>query len=270
MKYFTRFLTATALLWLMASCHSFLSTEKTVVPLAIHTTKFYHAQMLCNDTLSDSLRIDISSLAIDTVPPGLLTDSLTAFINYASLLKTDGTLAPDESSLAASLLSENREVYSDPDFHCQGWTLTRKVECLLNADGLFSVSGFDFSFMGGAHPNTQIILKTFDLTTGLAVTVKEMVAPEKMPQLLKVVEQKFRKVYELADTASWQNNGFWFDDGFKLPQNMAVTPDGLYLIYNQYEVAPYAVGTTELIVDADEWMNVLTPEWQQRFGRVRR
>ena len=85
-----------------------------------------------------------------------------------------------------------------------------------------------------------------------------------------MVEQKFRKVYELADTASWQNNGFWFDDGFKLPQNMALTPDGLYLIYNQYEVAPYAVGTTELIVDADEWINVLTPEWQRRFARVRR
>lgn len=252
------------------SCQSSSPAGDTLPPVAIHATRYYQAAAVCADTLADSLRVDLSSIALDTVPQGFMTDSLTAFIRQVTLLAPDGTPMADEAALTAALIGENRETYADPEFPCQGWSLTRKAECLLNADGLFSVSGFDFSYMGGAHPNTQITLRTFDLTTGLPVTVEQMVAPDKMPQLLEMVEQKFRKVYELADTTSWEEAGFWFNKGFVLPRNMALIPDGLYLIYNQYEVAPYAAGSTELIVEADEWMKVLTPEWQQRFARVRR
>lgn len=239
-------------------------------PLGIRQTIFKRVAGVCSDPGGDSLRVDITSLTIDTVPDGLKTDSLSGFIARHSFATFSGSIAVGEEALYESFSGEFEKVRTDFQGPCNGWTLTRKIECLLNADGLFSVSAFDFSFTGGAHPNTVIRLKTYDLTTGQPVNIGQMIDPALKDAFLKTVEKTFRNIYEIADTTSWQVAGFWFDKGFTLPGNMALTPDGLYLIYNQYEVAPYSTGTTELIIPAGEFSSFLTSEWKQRFQTVKR
>jgi len=245
-------------------------SDKSFAPLSIHQTSFKRVLSVCNEPGSDSLRMGIASLVIDTVPDGLNTDSLSGFIARHTLATSTGTLAPDEEALFDSFSGEFEKVRAGFQGPCNGWTLSRKIECLLNANGLFSVSAFGFSFTGGAHPNTIIRLKTYDLTNSQPVSISEMIDPALKDAFLKAVEKTFRKIYEMADTTSWQSAGFWFDKGFTLPENMALTPDGLYLVYNQYEVAPYSFGTTELVVTADEFSSFLTNEWKQRFETVRR
>ncbi|HBZ65785.1 MAG TPA: hypothetical protein DEO70_03035 [Bacteroidales bacterium] len=242
-----------------------------IPPLNIRPVTYQKAEKVCGDLQPDSLTLELFSLSLDSVPEGLLVDSLRAFIDRF-VLATDSAdmLAPDPDSLFSQFVGNWQKTMDDFEGPCQGWTISRKIEPLLNKSGLFSLSALDFSFMGGAHPNTQIRLMTFDLTTGQPVDIRLIINNDQQDAFLKRVEKSFRQVHELSDTASWSYNGFWFDKGFSLPQYMALTPDGLYLMYNQYEVAPYAAGTTELMIPIDEFLAFLKPEWRDRVAAIKR
>lgn len=258
-------------LFLFTGCGEFNSGNSTIIPPIKITPELYHkSERVCGDLNSDSITIDILSFRLDSLPNSLLADSVRAFIDqFVFATDSIGILEADPDSLFSHFAGKwhNTMIYYEGP--CQGWTISRKAEPLLNNAGLFSLSVIDFSYMGGAHPNTRIWLKTFDLITGKSIDIRQIVNKNQQESFLKKVEMSFRQVHELSDTASWSYNGFWFDDGFRLPQNMALTPNGLYLLYNQYEVAPYAFGTTELLIPIDELLPFLTPEWRDRVASVR-
>jgi len=52
--------------------------------------------------------------------------------------------------------------------------------------------------------------------------------------------------------------GFWFNEGnFKLNDNFLITTDGLKFFFNSYEIGPYAIGTTELLIPFSRIKNIL-------------
>ena len=55
--------------------------------------------------------------------------------------------------------------------------------------------------------------------------------------------------HELPDTASLNENYYEFpDDKFQLNQNYGFRKDGIVFYYNNYEIAPYAAGPTEVVI----------------------
>lgn len=262
---------AAVLITILAGCIA-NRTENQVVPepLTVHQTSFRKTLRVCDDPNADSLQVEIASLAIDSVPEGLLTDSLRQFIREHSLADVSSTaLAADVDDLFNRFAREYEQVAGHYGQPCHGWTLNRKLECLLNAGGLFSVSALDFSYTGGAHPNTNITLQTFDLTTGQLVDFSQIIDTAMLATFVITVEKTFRRVHDITDTTSWTSAGFWFEKGFTLPKNMALTPEGFYLVYNAYEVAPYSTGATELMIPATELEPLLNQEWKSRFLNIR-
>lgn len=266
------FFSSVFFIMLFFGCRDNKSGNSNAIPPLNITPEIYHkSERVCGEPNPDSVIIDILSFRIDSVPEGLLVDSIREFINqFVYTTDSIGILAANPDSLFNHLTGNWHNAMDNYEGPCQGWTISRKIESLLNNAGLFSLSALDFNYMGGAHPNTQILLKTFDLITGKPVDIRLIINNYQQEPFLKKVEMSFRQAHELSDTASWSYHGFWFDDGFRLPQNMALTPDGLYLLYNQYEVAPYAVGTTELLIPVDEFIPFLTPEWHDRVASARR
>ncbi len=101
-------------------------------------------------------------------------------------------------------------------------------------------------FMGGAHPNTYTVLSNYRLSDGGVLDIRELYDEA---ELRTQAEAAFREKHGLPASASLNDKGFMFTNGeFALPENMALTPDGLLLIYNPYEVAAYAVGATTLLI----------------------
>lgn len=113
-------------------------------------------------------------------------------------------------------------------------------------ENYFSMNLNTESYMGGAHPNRLILLKSYDLKTGERVDITNLFNQE---VLMAQAEKKFREEHELDAQASLNDAGFMFEEGvFNLPQNMALTAEGLLLIYNNYEVASYAEGLTVFVL----------------------
>jgi hypothetical protein len=65
--------------------------------------------------------------------------------------------------------------------------------------------------------------------------------------VLKIAESEFRKIKSIPENTATNKEWFW-NGLFYLPDNFAFTDAGLLFHYNSYEIAPYALGATELII----------------------
>ena len=99
-------------------------------------------------------------------------------------------------------------------------------------------------------------MKIFDKNSGKELTLNEVVKTPK--SVKKLVERKFREAWEILPNGSLNEKGFWFEnDKFSLPVNVGISNDGLQFYYNPYEIGPYAMGATDIILPFSELKNLM-------------
>ena len=71
--------------------------------------------------------------------------------------------------------------------------------------------------------------------------------------LTQIGDKIFRQAKQLSDTASLIDNYFEFpEDKFELNKNYGFKKEGIVFYYNNYEIAPYAAGPTEVLIPYNE------------------
>ena len=129
----------------------------------------------------------------------------------------------------------------------QSWIVERTGEVKLNKANIFSIDYTEYAFTGGAHPNTFVSFKNFNLTNGEEITLDELFTLEKQQELTTIAEKEFRKLKQMGPYDDLGSAGFWFEnDKFSLNDNFLITENGLVFYYNNYEITAYAFGPTEL------------------------
>ena len=86
-----------------------------------------------------------------------------------------------------------------------------------------------------------------------------MVEETKIIELTAIGESIFRKDENLSSTANLENEYFFENSKFYLPQNFYISDKGLVFLYNPYEIKPYVAGTTELIIPFSSLKNIVKP-----------
>ncbi len=133
-----------------------------------------------------------------------------------------------------------------PDAY-QSWFIERTSEVKLNKGNIFSIDFMEYSYTGGAHPNTVVVFKNYNLSNGEEITLDEIILPDKQAELTKVGETEFIKLKDLTFQADLGQAGFWFENNeFYLNDNFLITDSSLVFYYNNYEITAYAFGPTEL------------------------
>lgn len=142
-----------------------------------------------------------------------------------------------------------------------GWEMQVKGKPLYVSEKVVSLRFDIYHFSGGAHGNPSNILQSFD-STGHTLTLTEMVSDT--AQLRKLTEQKFRQVRkEVVGNKTLSEAGYFVKgDTLPLPQNYALSPDGLLLYYNPYEIGPYVMGDTELLLPYAQLQDLLKPAYR--------
>ena len=131
----------------------------------------------------------------------------------------------------------------------QFWFLGRKALVHYNAADVVSLSFTERSYMGGAHGIESIHFANLDPRSGAAITLADLLEPGSEDKLESIIEARFRAVREIEEGVSLADAGFTFENGeFELPDNFAIGEDALTFYYNPYEIAPYSMGATELVI----------------------
>ena len=129
----------------------------------------------------------------------------------------------------------------------QLWSLERIGKVRHNSDYIFSMELSEYSYLGGAHPNTHINFVNYNLKSGEEIKLDDLFIDNFEEDLNSIAESEFRKIKELSNKVDLGQAGFWFDNNrFHLNNNFLITDSSLIFYYNNYEITAYAFGPTEL------------------------
>src|SRR5690606_23450459 len=101
-----------------------------------------------------------------------------------------------------------------------------------------------------AHGITSVRLLNFDAATGQLVPNEKLISKQQAFEAL--VKAKLEK--EVAE----RNIDVFDPKSFTMPQNIGFNNRGLILLYNQYEIAPYASGIIDFEIPYEEAEDLLT------------
>ena len=144
-----------------------------------------------------------------------------------------------------------------PDSY-QSWFIERTGEVKLNKENIFSIDYLEYSFTGGAHPNTFIAFRNYNVSNGEEIGLDEVISANKLDELTTIAEAEFRKLKELTSEADLGQAGFWFENNkFYLNENFLIGDSSLVFYYNNYEITAYAFGPTELEIPYSKIKNLI-------------
>ena len=118
---------------------------------------------------------------------------------------------------------------------------------LYESDKLLSYEATRYLFTGGAHGLETTMCWVFDVTTGNQLTEDDIFVENYSDSLVTILTQLLE-----ADAAKrgLKLKDFWLQQ--LIPNgNFAITEDGLFYQFNPYDIAPYAVGSTRLLVSKE-------------------
>ena len=141
-----------------------------------------------------------------------------------------------------------------------GWEAQANGEISYESPYLLSIILNTYTFTGGAHGYSATTFLNFDKTKSVELEYYQLF--KDLEGFIAFAEVKFREAQEIPKESTINATGFMFsDDVYRLPENIGFTEKGIYLVYNQYEVASYADGPIELIIPFNEINQFLKDEY---------
>lgn len=121
-----------------------------------------------------------------------------------------------------------------------------KTNTLLNTAKLVSFEMSASGYTGGAHPSYSAVLATYDLATGKSIELAHVVSDT--AALRPMLEKGFLAAKKEGSSDTTKLFDLLFPEIKQLPvsTNISIVPEGVRFLYNPYEVAPWAVGATEI------------------------
>ena len=191
------------------------------IPNAEGTTNLSKA---INSTVENFI-VNAISFNEDTIINISLNDAIKKFDSIYIAFKDDF----EENSLIWEALIDGEVTYQSPEITCIA------INSYLNT--------------GGAHGNMNISFLNFNSQTGKNLQLEDYIKNHK--DFLKLAETYFNlEIEEESNKDSF--NDYFFGDSFHLPENIGFSDEGIILLYNNYEIAPYSEGITEFTIPFEE------------------
>lgn len=174
-------------------------------------------------------------------------------------LADSGAGTPDE--LADRFIREYEAFRASPAAagSAPRWILGVSVRAAQLTPALVGVEAVTESFTGGAHGIRRLDLRMLRVPGGTRMTVADLVTDT--TAFLALAERMFRRARDLRPTESLSARGFEFPGNrFVLPANVGVRETGVVLHYNPYEIGPYALGATDVLIPTDSLKGLIREE----------
>ena len=117
-------------------------------------------------------------------------------------------------------------------------------------------------YEGGAHGINQLITLNFEAKTGRQLTLTDIFAPGYEQPLKNVLLKALKAKTGCSTLAALHEKGYLYSMDIFPSENFILGDETITFVYNPYEIAPYAVGSTELVISYDEVDKILKNSFQ--------
>jgi Deacetylase PdaC/Protein of unknown function (DUF3298) len=156
-------------------------------------------------------------------------------------------LTPD--SVGSKLVQEYQDAISNATTSSD-WEVDYKTKVVFKNEKVITLDRDVYTYMGGAHPGNYRQITSYDLLTGRALTATDLV--QDSVGLSKLLEARFKAEKGVGPETNLSELVFPEASPLPLPTNLALVEAGILFFYNDYEVAPHAIGSTEIMLTWNE------------------
>ncbi len=189
-------------------------------------------------------------------------DKINAMIKDMALhvYPIEGTHFSDFNELMNQFVKDYENFKKEvPDAASLGWYLKDSTSILTNTADIFCFENTSESFLGGAHGSYNVAYTNIDMRNGNVLKTKDIFNKGYENALNKLIEEKIRKHFEIKPSENLTDGGL-FENKVSFNDNFAITKEGIEFLYNQYEIAPYAMGVIEVKFSYKELDGLLNKE----------
>jgi hypothetical protein len=255
-----------AILPFVAACGSNEPEADSTPPPPVLTFEMQTREMTYEDCVAGSegctyIRFDYPTIV--EAPVGATVEAITSNIDaFLEAPLHQDELPASVNALMGRFLSDYAAFRASEPKSEQSWFLERKAFVLRSAPNLLTLSFSERSYLGGAHDLATVHFLNLDPVTGTRKVVTDVLKEGSLPDAIALAESRFRQVRGVPEGTTLKDAGFTFEnDAFVLSDNFALRDDGLAFYYNPYDVAPYSMGATEIVLSPDEVRDLLKPEY---------
>ncbi len=200
------------------------------------TMRNVNRTFLCNNTTVLTLSITYPEAALPC------NRAVQGCINREIMAQVNSFYCYCANDLRCQAIAGCREACAN-GFPFNAYDAVMRYEITYNQQCHLSLYRDQYTYTGGAHGNTVRASDTWNLESGCRLSLASLfpVGTDYRAFLLK-------QILCLADQQMQQNPGIYFDDYRALiakhfnENSFYLTPTGLAIYYQQYEIAPYATG----------------------------
>ncbi|GBU07543.1 hypothetical protein AwDysgo_08740 [Bacteroidales bacterium] len=117
-----------------------------------------------------------------------------------------------------------------------------------NAANLLSYQVEFTDYTGGAHGSLTLSSYTIDLSSGKLIAESDIFIEDYQDAIAKIIVNEIVKSNEVATAKDLEDIGYFSVDEIVPNKNFLVDEKGITYLFNEYEIAPYVMGTTEVFI----------------------
>jgi len=168
------------------------------------------------------------------------------------------------------LLNESRDMFfnnyrkANADLYQEGaasfdWMKAKAVRIQYNEKQILSLEFYDHGYTGGAHGLSLSKFIVLSLNDGHKITLEEIFRPDFRNDLRDILNSQIRDQYDISKNTDLRDAGFWVE-ALDPSDNFYLNKDGIGFYYNQYEVAPFAMGPVDIFIPYHKLKRIMDPE----------
>jgi hypothetical protein len=135
------------------------------------------------------------------------------------------------------------------------------IDISYSSPTLLSLNRSEYQYSGGAHGNTMIDYINLDLVQKKRLKLEDIFTKNGLQKLPSLIENQFRKDNKLQPGVSLQKAGLFENKITQPSQAFYVTNKRIGFLYNQYEIAPYAMGAIIVELPYSSLTGLLQPSF---------
>lgn len=176
-----------------------------------------------------------------------------------SCYSTDDVHYPDFEKLMSQFIKDYEGFKKEAPDYPGGWYLMDSTAIITNTPEILCLMNVSENFLGGAHGSYNVAYTNFDMRNGNVLKTKDIFNKGYEKELNKLIELGIRKHFEIKPSQTLSEGGL-FENKVSFNDNFAITKDGIEFLYNQYEIAAYAMGVIEVKLSYKDLDAILNKE----------
>ncbi len=113
-------------------------------------------------------------------------------------------------------------------------------------EGIINYTVHEDYYGGGAHPTQMVTIQRFDMQSGTPLGLWDVFEDSCSNTLKRMLTKKLMDREQVTTLDELHKKGYLEMVDMFLPQNFWLDRDSLSFFFNQYDIAPYALGQTSL------------------------